>query len=100
MLTFGAIVNICSYYMFGRLAYPNRSWQYNSSINALGIPIGIGLAFWAKMGLSGLWLGISAALFCSTVISVAAVCVTNWDREVLKTRARLGHNDTGCAPEV
>ncbi|CAE6437856.1 unnamed protein product [Rhizoctonia solani] len=75
-LAFGAIVNILSYYVFG-------------------IPVGISLAFWAKFGLAGLWMGLSAAMFCSAVVSIGAVWVTDWDREVVKTRARLGHsNDT------
>ncbi|CAE6427929.1 unnamed protein product [Rhizoctonia solani] len=73
-LAFGAIVNILSYYVFG-------------------IPVGISLAFWAKFGLAGLWMGLSAAMFCSAVVSIAAVCVTDWDREVAKTRARLGQSD-------
>ncbi|KAJ1302166.1 hypothetical protein OPQ81_000994 [Rhizoctonia solani] len=73
-LAFGAIVNILSYYVFG-------------------IPVGISLAFWAKFGLAGLWMGLSAAMFCSAVVSIAVVCVTDWDREVAKTRARLGQTN-------
>ncbi|CAE6457664.1 unnamed protein product [Rhizoctonia solani] len=73
-LAFGAIVNILSYYV-------------------LGIPVGIGLAFWANFGLAGLWMGLSAAMFCSATISIVAVCITDWDREVAKTRARLGQSD-------
>ncbi|KAF8699928.1 MATE efflux family protein, partial [Rhizoctonia solani] len=73
-LAFGAIVNMLSYYV-------------------LGIPVGISLAFWANFGLAGLWMGLSAAMFCSAIVSIAAVCVTDWDREVAKTRARLGQSD-------
>ncbi|ELU44302.1 multidrug/Oligosaccharidyl-lipid/Polysaccharide flippase [Rhizoctonia solani AG-1 IA] len=73
-LAFGAIVNMLSYYVFG-------------------IPVGISLAFWANFGLAGLWMGLSAAMFCSAIVSIAAVCVTDWDREVAKTRARLGQSD-------
>ncbi|CEL63100.1 putative transporter C323,07c OS=Schizosaccharomyces pombe (strain 972 / ATCC 24843) GN=SPAC323.07c PE=1 SV=1 [Rhizoctonia solani AG-1 IB] len=73
-LAFGAIVNILSYYVFG-------------------IPVGISLAFWAGFGLAGLWMGLAAAMFCSATVSIAAVCVTDWDREVAKTRARLGQSD-------
>ncbi|KAF8755596.1 MATE efflux family protein [Rhizoctonia solani] len=54
---------------------------------------GISLAFWANFGLAGLWMGLSAAMFCSAIVSIAAVCVTDWDREVAKTRARLGQSD-------
>ncbi|CAE6397622.1 unnamed protein product [Rhizoctonia solani] len=82
-LAFGAIVNILSYYVFG-------------------IPVGISLAFWAKFGLAGLWIGLSAAMFCSAVVSIAAVVVTDWDREVTKTRARLGQSNdsTGTTTPV
>ncbi|CAE7213050.1 unnamed protein product [Rhizoctonia solani] len=71
---FGAILNMVSYYAFG-------------------IPVGISLAFWAKFGLAGLWMGLAAAMCCSSVTSTVVVSMTDWDQEVVKTRARLGDNN-------
>lgn len=69
MLGFGAIVNMCSYYL-------------------IGLPVGIFLAFSAKLGLKGLWTGLAVALTCASVISIIAVFLTNWEREVTKARER------------
>ncbi|CEL63106.1 putative transporter C323,07c OS=Schizosaccharomyces pombe (strain 972 / ATCC 24843) GN=SPAC323.07c PE=1 SV=1 [Rhizoctonia solani AG-1 IB] len=76
MLGLGAIINICSYYI-------------------VGLPAGIALAFWAHLGLKGLWAGLAIALFCAAVISIFVVYRTDWDLEVSKAQERLSeeHED-------
>ncbi|KAG8761892.1 hypothetical protein FRC11_012499, partial [Ceratobasidium sp. 423] len=76
MLGLGAIINICSYYV-------------------VGLPVGVALAFWTHLGLKGLWIGLSIALFCAAVISMVVVYKTNWDLEVSKARERLAEEREG-----
>ncbi|QRV82158.1 MATE efflux family protein [Ceratobasidium sp. AG-Ba] len=71
MFLFGALVNVCSYYV-------------------IGIPFGIALAFWAHLGLKGLWAGLAAALFFAATASIWVVLRTDWEREVERTKERLG----------
>ncbi|KAB5589989.1 MATE efflux family protein [Ceratobasidium theobromae] len=78
MLGFGAIVNICSYYV-------------------VGLPMGIILAFWANLGLKGLWTGLASALFCAATISIYVVYKTDWDREVSKAHEGLVGDNEGPA---
>ncbi|KAH7345733.1 multidrug/Oligosaccharidyl-lipid/Polysaccharide flippase [Rhizoctonia solani] len=79
MLGLGAIINICSYYV-------------------VGLPVGVALAFWAHLGLKGLWSGLSIALFCAAAISMFVVYKTNWDLEVSKARERLAEEREGDVP--
>ncbi|KAF8755420.1 Multidrug oligosaccharidyl-lipid polysaccharide flippase [Rhizoctonia solani] len=57
MLGLGAVINICSYYI-------------------IGLPVGVALAFWADLGLKGLWAGLAIALFCAAAISIFVVYKT------------------------
>ncbi|CAE6457618.1 unnamed protein product [Rhizoctonia solani] len=76
MLGLGAIINICSYYI-------------------VGLPAGVALAFWADLGLKGLWTGLAIALFCAAVISIFVVYMTDWDLEVSKARERVAEEHEG-----
>ncbi|CAE6534146.1 unnamed protein product [Rhizoctonia solani] len=78
MLGLGAIINICSYYV-------------------VGLPAGVALAFWTHLGLKGLWIGLSIALFCAASISMVVVYKTNWELEVSKARERLAEEGEGGA---
>ncbi|KAF8699910.1 Multidrug oligosaccharidyl-lipid polysaccharide flippase, partial [Rhizoctonia solani] len=78
MLGLGAIINICSYYI-------------------IGLPVGVALAFWADLGLKGLWAGLAIALFCAAAISIFVVYKTNWNLEVSKVRERLAEEHEGAA---
>ncbi|GJN93150.1 hypothetical protein Rhopal_006197-T1 [Rhodotorula paludigena] len=70
--TLGAIINTASYYL-------------------MGIPIGIFLAFSGpKMGLNGLWLGLTVALTFTGVSSTWICWRINWEYEAEQTRIRLG----------
>ncbi|KAG8733192.1 hypothetical protein FRC11_008051 [Ceratobasidium sp. 423] len=66
----GALVNVTAYYV-------------------IGIPLGVYLAFWWNMDLQGLWIGLATALLYSAVVSVYVILRTNWNKEVLRVRARL-----------
>ncbi|KAG8698112.1 hypothetical protein FRC08_006128 [Ceratobasidium sp. 394] len=74
MFLFGALVNICSYYV-------------------IGIPLGVALAFLVHLGLRGLWIGLAAALFFAATVSVWAVLRTDWDKEVERANERLGRDE-------
>ncbi|CAA7268525.1 unnamed protein product [Cyclocybe aegerita] len=67
---FGALLNLSAYYTFG-------------------IPLGIYLAFTHKMGLHGLWIGLTVSLvYCSAVGTWVSVR-TDWNKEVDKVRKRV-----------
>jgi multidrug resistance protein, MATE family len=59
----------------------------------LGVPFGVWLAFSWKMGIYGLWIGLTVSLiYCSffgTLLSVR----TDWNREVWKAAQRLQGKD-------
>ncbi|KAG8781578.1 hypothetical protein FRC12_021733 [Ceratobasidium sp. 428] len=74
MFLFGALVNVCAYYV-------------------IGIPMGVALAFWAYLGLKGLWIGLTAALFFAATVSVWLVSRTDWEKEVERTKERLDRDD-------
>ncbi|CAE6466548.1 unnamed protein product [Rhizoctonia solani] len=78
ILGLGAIINICSYYV-------------------VGLPAGVALAFWAHLGLKGLWAGLSIALFCAALISMFVVYQTNRDLEVSRARERLAEESEGAS---
>ncbi|KAJ3495861.1 hypothetical protein NLJ89_g10567 [Agrocybe chaxingu] len=67
---FGALLNLSAYYTFG-------------------IPLGIYLAFTHKMGLHGLWIGLTVSLvYCSAVGTWVSVR-TDWNKEVDKVKKRV-----------
>ncbi|GAA5836748.1 hypothetical protein JCM9279_007648 [Rhodotorula babjevae] len=70
--TLGAIINTASYYV-------------------LGLPIGIFVAFAGpRMGLSGLWLGLTIALTFTGISSTWICWKMDWEKESEMTRVRLG----------
>lgn len=64
----GARINLVSFYL-------------------VGTPVAVGLAFWLKVGFSGLWFGLlSAQVACAvSVLYVLLVC-TDWEAEALKAQ--------------
>lgn len=60
-----------------------------SAYYIFGIPIGIYLAFTWKMGVHGLWLGLTFSLIYSAVIGTWICIRSNWPKEVRKVMARL-----------
>lgn len=67
----GALINLTAYYV-------------------LGLPFGIYLCFKHDMGLIGLWLGLTLALFYAGLSSVAIILRVDWPHAVDKARDRLG----------
>lgn len=67
--TVGAIVNIPSYYL-------------------IGLPAGAALTF-NGLGLYGIWVGMSLAVFLVATIEICLVLLTDWNRLVETTTARL-----------
>jgi MATE family multidrug resistance protein len=69
----GAAVNIVSYY-------------------ALGLPLGIHLAF-NGWGLSGLWLGNCVALYFVGILEWIIVAFSNWEKQVRRAFERMDEGE-------
>ncbi|KAF2561208.1 hypothetical protein F2Q70_00015925 [Brassica cretica] len=64
--TVGAHVNLGSFYF-------------------VGTPVAVGLAFWLKVGFSGLWFGLlSAQAACAVSILYAVLARTDWEGEAMR----------------
>ncbi|TKY46139.1 MATE efflux family protein 9 [Spatholobus suberectus] len=51
----------------------------------VGTPVAVGLAFWFKVGFSGLWFGLlSAQVACAVSILYVVLVKTDWEAEALK----------------
>ncbi|KAF9476806.1 MATE efflux family protein [Pholiota conissans] len=76
----GALLNLTGYYV-------------------LGIPLGIYLAFGKKMGLFGLWLGLTFSLVYCAVFTTWIALKTDWNFEVQKVAQRIKDEDKLRATE-
>jgi len=63
----GARINLASFYL-------------------VGMPVGVALAFGARLGFAGLWLGLLAAQAACAVWMARAVAGTDWDVEVSRAK--------------
>ncbi|CAN6313508.1 unnamed protein product [Urochloa humidicola] len=63
----GARINLASFYL-------------------VGMPVGVALAFGARLGFAGLWLGLLAAQAACAVWMARAVAATDWDVEVERAK--------------
>jgi MATE family multidrug resistance protein len=64
-------------------ARPARGARINlASFYLVGMPVGVALAFGARLGFAGLWLGLLAAQAACAVWMARAVAATDWDVEV------------------
>lgn len=55
----------------------------------MGIPLGLYLTFHRKMGLLGLWLGLSLSLVVTTFFEVILTMRLDWEAETTRARQRL-----------
>ncbi|KAF3447371.1 hypothetical protein FNV43_RR12557 [Rhamnella rubrinervis] len=57
----------------------------------VGTPVAVGLAFWLKVGFSGLWFGLlSAQAACVVSILYVVLVRTDWEAEAMKARKLTG----------
>ena len=54
-----------------------------------GIPFGIWLAFRQKMGLHGLWYGLTVSLIYGSAVGVTLALRADWSKESEKVQKRL-----------
>ncbi|XP_048571952.1 protein DETOXIFICATION 48-like [Triticum urartu] len=77
----GARINLASFYL-------------------VGMPVGLALAFGARLGFAGLWLGLLAAQAACAVWMARAVAATDWDVEVARakelTKPTTSSNSSEC----
>ena len=59
----------------------------------IGIPCGALLTFVAKIGLPGLWWGLTAGLTVTLIISVVDLSRVDWDAQVVKAAERAATGD-------
>ena len=63
----------------------------------VGTPVTVGLAFWFKVGFSGLWYGLlSAQLACAVSILYVVLLRTDWEAEALKAEKLTGGVEMGA----
>ncbi|CAL4938388.1 unnamed protein product [Urochloa decumbens] len=68
-------------------ARPSSGARINlASFYLVGMPVGVALAFGARLGFAGLWLGLLAAQAACAVWMARAVAATDWDVEVARAR--------------
>ncbi|KAG8096908.1 hypothetical protein GUJ93_ZPchr0013g37584 [Zizania palustris] len=72
----GARINLASFYL-------------------VGMPVGVVLAFGARLGFAGLWLGLLAAQAACAVWMSRAVAATDWDVEVARAKELTKTSTTG-----
>lgn len=56
----------------------------------VGMPVAIGLGFWAGFGFTGLWLGLLSAQVCCAGLMLYVVGTTDWDDQALKAQMLTG----------
>ncbi|XP_019182095.1 PREDICTED: protein DETOXIFICATION 54-like [Ipomoea nil] len=68
----------------------------------VGTPVAVGLAFWLKLGFSGVWFGLlSAQAACAISIMYAVICCTDWEAEALKAKKLTAVVEMGqCGVEI
>lgn len=67
----------------------------------VGTPVAVGLAFWLKVGFSGLWFGLlSAQVACVVSILFVVLFRTDWETEAFKARDLAGLEMTNACNGV
>ncbi|XP_010256297.1 PREDICTED: protein DETOXIFICATION 54 [Nelumbo nucifera] len=67
------------------------------SFYCIGTPVAVGLAFWFKVGFSGLWYGLlSAQAACAVSILFVVLMRTDWEAEALRAKKLTSMEMSGC----
>ncbi|PKA60084.1 MATE efflux family protein 9 [Apostasia shenzhenica] len=70
------------------------------SFYGVGMPVAVGLAFWAGLDFSGLWLGLFAAQATCLALNLAVVSGTDWDRQAGRAQFLVGGSSCSAAGDV
>ncbi|PKA61123.1 MATE efflux family protein 5 [Apostasia shenzhenica] len=72
-------------------ARPRAAANINlGSFYGVGMPVAIGLAFWAGLDFSGLWLGLLAAQATCLSLMLAVIARTDWERQADRAQTLTG----------
>ncbi|XP_020572422.1 protein DETOXIFICATION 49-like [Phalaenopsis equestris] len=73
------------------------------SFYGVGMPIAVGLAFWARLDFSGLWLGLLAAQLACLVLMLGVIARTDWTRQAERAQSLTGGQNVkeqDCKPII
>jgi len=90
LLFFAGIAQSCSGILIGVGRQKIAAWIKMVSIYGFGLPLGIFLSFYAKWKLLGLWMAYSFSLILVMIIELAFIARIDWQREVERSRRRVG----------
>ncbi|PKA53978.1 MATE efflux family protein DTX1 [Apostasia shenzhenica] len=72
-------------------ARPRTAANINlGSFYGVGMPVAVGLAFWAGLDFAGLWLGLLAAQVTCLALMLSVIVRTDWDRQADRAQTLTG----------
>ncbi|PKU86219.1 protein DETOXIFICATION 49 [Dendrobium catenatum] len=73
------------------------------SFYGVGMPVAIGLAFWARLDFRGLWFGLLSAQAACLVLMLAVIASTDWTRQADRAQCLTGEHNVvahDCKPII
>lgn len=65
----------------------------------VGMPVAVALAFWAKMGFTGMWLGMLAAQMACVIFMLVSVGRINWQVQTQRAQRLTGRGSSVDTPK-
>ncbi|KAL6004570.1 Protein DETOXIFICATION 49 [Asimina triloba] len=80
-------------------AQPKKGANINlGSFYAVGMPVGVGLAFWAGYDFRGLWFGLMAAQYTCVLLMLIVLARTDWELQAERAK-KLTASDAAAAAD-